>query len=373
VADRAVVVGGGFYGARIALLLARRAFRVALLERQHGLMTRASFVNQARVHNGYHYPRSITTGRSSHLNYERFVGEYHDCITRGSGAYYAIPHRGSKVTTAQFVEFCSRIGAPLEPAPPAISRLFNRDEIDVVFGVAEVLMNADQLRNRLSRELVAAGVEMNLGSKADAIEPEPGSGLTVVANGGQLRISADVVVNCTYSALNGLIRRSQATPVPLKHELAEISLVSAPPELQAISITVVDGPFFSVSPFPPRGGVHALTHVRYTPHYEWNESDASAFVPEDLPPQLPPSNADRMIRDAMRYLPILRNAKPVGTLWETKTVLPRNEGNDGRPILFREVEEIPGLFSVLGAKIDGIYDVEAAVSGMLASRGMGNQ
>ncbi len=71
----AVIIGGGFYGAAIALYLARqRGFReILLIEREAELLTRASYNNQARVHNGYHYPRSFTTAYRSRINLPRFV------------------------------------------------------------------------------------------------------------------------------------------------------------------------------------------------------------------------------------------------------------------------------------------------------------
>ena len=50
----AVVIGGGFYGGCLAAFLAERFRRVLLVEKEPDLLTRASFVNQARVHNGYH-------------------------------------------------------------------------------------------------------------------------------------------------------------------------------------------------------------------------------------------------------------------------------------------------------------------------------
>ena len=65
--SRAIVRGRIHHGAVIAAHLKRiRGFdEVVLLERGPRLMDRASFTNQARVHNGYHYPRSFTTAYRS--------------------------------------------------------------------------------------------------------------------------------------------------------------------------------------------------------------------------------------------------------------------------------------------------------------------
>jgi hypothetical protein len=65
-----------------------------------------------------------------------------------------------------------------------------------------------------------------------------------------------------------------------------------------------------------------------------------------------------MQRDAERFLPFMRDAVYGSSLWETKTVLPRSAGDDSRPILVRQHDDAPGLVSVLGAKIDSVYDVE---------------
>jgi hypothetical protein len=64
-----------------------------------------------------------------------------------------------------------------------------------------------------------------------------------------------------------------------------------------------------------------------------------------------------MVRDASRYLPDIKTSKYIDSIYEVKTVLVANENNDGRPILFEKSEKIPGLYSVLGGKIDNIFDV----------------
>ncbi|MEO5902440.1 MAG: FAD-dependent oxidoreductase [Gemmatimonadaceae bacterium] len=370
---RAIVVGGGFFGSRIALFLAARGFRVVLLEKEAELMTRASFTNQARVHNGYHYPRSILTARSSHLNYGRFTDEYRDSLVSGITSCYAIARRGSKVTPAQFVEFCGRVGAPLREAPLAAMNLFDKDEIEVAFEVTEVTMNAKLLRQRLLRELQSAGVETRFDTTATRVDQVTDGRLDVsLESGGEsMTMQANLVLNCTYSSTNDLLTLSGAERVPLKHELAEIALIEVPAALRNMAVTVIDGPFFSATPFPARG-LHALTHVRYTPHFEWPQGQSQVGA-VGIPNPRPPSNAERMRRDAQKFIPDLAKATTVDSMWEIKTVLPRSEGSDSRPILFRQAGGIPGLFSILGAKIDGIYDIEAELDEALTSGTLGLQ
>jgi len=133
-----------------------------------------------------------------------------------------------------------------------------------------------------------------------------------------------------------------------------------------VGVTVMDGPFWSAMPFPATGD-HSLSHVRYTPHCRWLDGGASGRdVRGEAVLRTPrASRVPHMQRDAARYLPEMASARHVRSLWEVKTILPRSEMDDSRPILTRGVPGAEGLVTVLGAKIDSVYDVEAAVAAML--------
>ena len=80
----ALVIGGGFYGCEVALAMHRAgARRIAVIEAEERLLRRASYVNQARIHNGYHYPRSLLTAQSSRRNFARFCDDYSFAVHAG--------------------------------------------------------------------------------------------------------------------------------------------------------------------------------------------------------------------------------------------------------------------------------------------------
>jgi glycine/D-amino acid oxidase-like deaminating enzyme len=353
-----LVVGGGFYGCSIAAHLAERGRRVVLAEKHDALMRRASYVNQARVHQGYHYPRSLLTGLRSRANYGRFVHDFAVCV-RPFDAYYAVARDHSKVSASQFALFCRRIGAPLAPAPPAVTRLFEPALIEAVYRVEEAAFDAVALAELAARRLADAGVAVRTGVAVRRVRPLPGGRLVVEADAptGPLSWRVGEVFNCTYSQLNTLLSASGLPPVPLKHELAEMALVRMPEPLRGAGFTVMCGPFFSVMPFPP-AGLHTLSHVRYTPHGAWSEPRPAGPDPHAVLDAAPrASHFERMCRDARRYLPALSECEYVRSLWEVKTVLPVNEQDDGRPILFLPHAGVPNLHCVLGAKIDNVADV----------------
>lgn len=357
----AVVVGGGFYGTAIAIYLAkvRGLRRVILIERESKLLIRASYNNQARVHNGYHYPRSFTTAFRSRVNLPRFVQDWPQVIKQDFVKLYAIARRNSKVTAKQFERFCHEIGAKINPAEAGLKRLFDPRLIEDVFLVEEYAFDATQLATWAVKELQTAGVDVHYATCAKNISKSfSGKGLMLMAeqNSGEvLSINCRYVFNCTYSGLNQISGDFPGTQTGLKQEITEMALLSVPYELEEIGITVMDGPFFSMMPFPARG-LHTLSHVRYTPHFNW--TDKQGINPyEKLREYDKATRVERMLRDVGRYLPSVHSAKYVESLFEIKTVLIKNEGDDGRPILFEKHSELPGCYSVLGGKIDNIYDV----------------
>jgi glycine/D-amino acid oxidase-like deaminating enzyme len=350
----AVVIGGGFYGASIAhYLKAVRGLRdVVLLERGRRLMERSSFVNQARVHNGYHYPRSFTTAYRSRANFPRFIEEFQPVIFDSFTKIYALARRNSKITMKQMQRFCRAIGAPLAPAPDDLVRLFEPRLIESIFLVVEHAFNADALRRIMTERLEQAGVTVRLGAEITHTESRPE---TVAIEGAGFALTAPVAFNCTYSRLQHTLGRRERGILGLKHEITEIALVEPPPQLAGIGVTVMDGAFFSCMP-SPAWGLHSLSHVRYTPHRGWRET-AEVDPYEVLASYHKGSRVDRMILDAARYMPLIRRCRPVDALFEVKTVLVKNEGDDGRPILFERHAPFGRLFSVLGGKIDNIYDI----------------
>jgi glycine/D-amino acid oxidase-like deaminating enzyme len=355
----AVIIGGGFYGTAIAVYLTTcRGFsNVVLVEREQALLTRASYHNQARVHNGYHYPRSFTTAFRSRVNLPRFVRDYPGAVYRDFTKLYAIARQNSKVTARQFERFCREIGARLEPAPPSLRALFESRLIEEVFVVEEHAFDASRLRLFAHDELDKLGIEVRLGTRSGRIELRDGR-LAVEcedAEGKSQVIRGRYVFNCTYSGLNQPAGAFPGTRTPLKHEITEMALMEPPPVLAGLGITVMDGPFFSIMPFPARQ-LHTLSHVRYTPHLHW--LDQPGVDPyRRLAAYGQATRVDRMVRDSSRYVPAIREARYVESLFEIKTVLVKNEGDDGRPILFERHAELPNCYSVLGGKIDNIYDV----------------
>jgi len=358
----AVVVGGGFYGCVIALELKRvmGLANVTLVERAPRLLERSSYVNQARIHNGYHYPRSFTTAFRSRVNFPRFVERYRGCVDDQFTMLYAVALRNSQVTARQFERFCREIDAPCVTAEPKVARLFSSATVERVFQVVEFAFDARKLADSLRDELDGAGVVVRTNSEVLEVRRSPSAVVAGIRAGGDVyHLEAAALFNCTYARLQHLASRFDRLLARLKFEIAEIGLVEVPDELKRYGVTVMDGPFFSTMPFPGVA-LHTLSHARYTPHVSWTSVDFPNADPYEILAQYErPSRVGLMQRDAARFLPLLKEARYRDSLFEVKVVLMANEVDDARPILVERHDA--RTYSILGGKLDNVFDVLAAL------------
>ncbi len=366
---RIVIAGGGFFGCSIALMLHRRGWQPVIVEEEDDLLTRASRVNQARVHGGYHYPRSLMTAYRSRHNYERFREYYREAIVDRFTKIYAVGRYFSKVTAGQFEVFMKRIGAPLKEAPGTIIRLFNPALTERCWIAEECAFDYSLLREKLRRELEGSGIEVRLGERVVAAFPNGNGAVAHLSGGAELPCTK--VFNATYAGLNLLTAGSGLPVIPLKHELTEMALIELPDELRDLSVTMMCGPFFSFMPYPARQ-LTTLSHVRYTPHARWFETANTGPVDpyQRFDSLVKLSQHEFMLADAARYLPALRGATYRESIWAVKTLLPQTEIDDGRPILFQRDPQLPAVIHVMGGKIDNIFDVEESLDQLFADKAL---
>ena len=353
-APQVLVIGGGFYGCCLAIHLRRRFDRVVLVDEADGLLSRASRVNQARLHNGYHYPRSFLTAARSRSNLEVFRRAFPMGVFDDFRHLYAIARGDSKVGFRHFERFAAAIGARLDPASEADRRLFSPRLIEAVYEVSEPAFDVCALRRFLAGRLAETGVEVHINTRVTSLAAAGDGVAAELADGTVMR--SDWVFNCTYAALNRVVPEPAHLRPRLVHQLTEMALITPPPALQRIGITVMDGPFFSTMPFPSEG-LHSLTHVRYTPHMSWPEATSPECDPNSVLRELPPSRFAWMMRDARRYVPALEDAVQVRSLFDIKTLAEGTQGDDARPILYHRDAAAPRLVSILGSKLDNIFDV----------------
>lgn len=353
----AIVIGAGFFGAVLAdYLINRPGFsKVAVVEMEEGPLQRSSARNQARIHQGYHYPRSLATAEASRRSYLKFKKKWPSAVFTDFRHLYGIARHGSKVSSEQFAATMRAIGAPLRELGKLESgAFFDSRRIESSYEVVEEAFDYRELASWASDALAKPGLEVFFGQTVMAVESAREKVLVRCESG--LQISSRLVFNVTYSGINGILGVGEELVGQVSHELTEMNLVSVNQELSGLAITVMDGPFFSLMPYPSRSPLKTLSHVRYTPlvreaghkhknlYHDLEDLDRESY------------SFSSMIGDASRFVPALEEAELKGTVREVKTILTRSSHDDSRPILFVKHKD-PRVFSILGGKIDNVFDM----------------
>ena len=348
-----VIIGGGLFGVSLALFLSTVTKNILLVEKEDGILERGSKNNQARVHTGFHYPRSAITAVKSMILHQKFERDFPNAIIDNFKMLYAISKKHSKISSKRFWRMFKDMNAPIQKVE-FNSGLFNDNYIDAVFECRENAFDYVILKKHLEERIMSSGINVMLDTEVqNIIESTPNSKVILKNNNS---ISGKYIFNITYGNINNVLANSGMDILRIKNELVEIALIEPPSEIKELGITVMDGPFFSLMPFPSLNK-HSFTHVRYSPHKTWMPKKNSA-TPYNSPKKLcEKSKYKYMLNDAARYIPCLIDSSYETSLYEIKSVLIKNEINDGRPILFHKASPASKVISVLGGKIDNIYDL----------------
>jgi glycine/D-amino acid oxidase-like deaminating enzyme len=366
VVDR-IVVGAGIFGLYAAWILARRGLRVAVVDVEPSPMLRASLINQARIHNGYHYPRSLFTARRSAHYYDRFATDFPEAVNGRFAKIYAIAAAGSFTDAEGFEKFCAEVGVRADEVDA--SQWFRPGAVEAAYETDEYSFDATVVRSHLLERIrMQGGVGWHLGRSPRAVEQDAGEWVVHLDDGTSLR--APAVVNATYAGMNHVLGLFGVDAFPIKYELCEVLLTVPPPSLVGVGITVMDGPFFSVMPFG-HTGTHTLTAVDHTPRAT-SRADLPTFPCQSYNPRCTPEVLDNcalcpvrpgsawveMRQLAASYLTDGPRLRFSDSLMAMKAILQASEVDDGRPTLIVEHRSDPSLISILSGKVNTLYDLE---------------
>ena len=364
-----IIIGAGLYGLYAALLCVQRGEKVLVLECDDEAFGRATYINQARVHKGYHYPRSLSTAAKSAGYFARFNREFGFCIHRDFKKVYATSTNFSWSSGEQFQEFCRAAEIPCEEVPT--SRYFHAGVCDGAFLTREYTYDAKILRNYYLENLADFHglVEILYGVQITAIDKNNRS-YKLNTSSGDTYESA-FVLNATYAGTNQILHMLGYEPFGIKYELCEIILCDTGAKLHEYGFTVMDGPFFSIMPFG-KTGLHSLTAVSFTPHtacyeslpqFDCQEKVEGYCSPEHLGncnncPAKPQTAYPYMSALARKYLKPEYDFSYKESLYSMKPILMSSEIDDSRPTVIRIHANEPKFISVLSGKINTVYDLD---------------
>jgi len=380
-----VIIGGGIFGCYAASYLAGKGARVALLEKEARLFQKASLVNQARLHGGYHYPRSIATAALSDEHKERFTTEHRRFVNFSFEKYYAVDRFGSFTDPLQFERFCQYLDIRCERVSE--HNLFNFNRLEALYRTEEYSFDPVLLRE-FYREKVenTAGISIfkntivesaTTDSKEWKIEitihnQEPTTRNQQPETNNQ-ELNTPTVINATYAATNAVNRLFGVDDLALTHEISEIAFVASP-QFSGKGLTVMDGPFGSIMPYG-LSGLLSLSSVAYT-HHKISYDNLPRFdcqIPEDprcrpeAPgictncPRRPDSNAYKMLAQMRQYFSESVQFEHLFSYFTIKSKLKASYIDDGRPTEISMLRSEPRFYCLFAGKINSIYEVEKIV------------
>ena len=362
-----VVIGSGIYGLYAALQLAESGQSVLILEMDDVPFGRGSFVNQARVHNGYHYPRSISTAVKSSSYFRRFSDDFSSAIINNFRKIYALSSNFSFTNGVQFQRFCKYANIKCNSIDP--SEYFKPGMIDAAFETEEYAFDAKIVCSTLMQKVEKREnirIQYNSHIEEQTIQ---GDKYRLTLNSGEV-IFCDEVFNSTYASVNQILSLFGFEQFKIKYEICEIALCKPNEYLEGVGLTIMDGPFFSVMPFNSDGD-YSLTSVTFTPHKTCYDSlpdfDCQRINTQCTPLILqncdtciakPTSAWNYMYQLARKYLIDTIEFSHTQSLFAIKPILLASELDDSRPTVIREFRNNPRFVSVLSGKINTIYDMD---------------
>ena len=346
--EHILIIGGGIFGLTSAIVLAENGYRVTLVEKNYDVMLGASLVNQNRIHNGYHYPRSKSTAEESLLGLESFKQYYGDSIYGNFDKYYAIAKRGSHLNANEFVAFCENVGLDLKEAWPD-ARVLNKDMIEACWLTPEPIFDFHKLKQiavyRIAKNknirIIRNTEPLTLYRKSD------NSFDVKLTNGHKLNV--DFVLNTTYSGIPDFAERNKFKPIKGKFQLCVMPILeSENPVHQPYGVTVMDGPFCSLMPKGFSENHFILYHVAHSVNQQHVGYQSVDWAPIDGFVELD------IMEESRIFFPILDEMKLRDSWITTRIVLPDQELDDARPTFLLEHDD--RIFSIFSGKLTTCVD-----------------
>ena len=241
-----IIIGAGLYGLYAALKCGQKKQSVLVLEYDGQAFERATYVNQARVHMGYHYPRSYSTAIKSAKYFEKFIQDFGFCIHKEFEKIYATSSKFSWTNAEQFRKFCDYSNIKCEDVNP--SKFFKNETCSGTFITKEYTYDAEILKDFYLENLSKLdNVTIQYNARIQSIQ-QKSSHYQINLENNETFVT-DFLLNATYASTNQIINLLGYEPFGIKYELCEIILCEVNDKLNDVGITVMDGPFFSIMPF----------------------------------------------------------------------------------------------------------------------------
>lgn len=329
---RVKVLGGGFYGCHIALKLKMAGHEVQLHEKNAHIFTGASGNIPARLHLGFHYPRSYKTRESCRVHSELFMREYGQFTAGVPVNIYAVADKDSLVDYQQYVDTMFGEVPFIEIHDPWEFGIYNTEGA-VLTGERHILTT--KMAMFFNKTLAKEIHPLSKNTSFDSFNSN----------------DFDYVIDCTFASnSNADVDRYEPCVVGMLEGRTDFAL------------TVMDGPFASIYPWDPTRGLCSLSSAKYTPLSKSCKTyEEAQQVINNI------SRVDRfcrvndMVTNLEHYYPAIKKDYFIVDARTSIRAMPRS-GADTRLV---DVRQDGKLITVRAGKIDAIFQATKLVFEMI--------
>ena len=308
------VIGSGFYGCAVAIILSKKN-QVDLYEKESNIFNGASSCNQFRYHSGYHYPRSQKTVNEIKKSKKDFMSFFSKNVFKKTINYYSVAKK-SKVNFKKYSKFLKRNRLYFKESDV----LGNVSTIEKTVRVDEKILNFFQTRKKLLNEIKRNKINLYLNKEFKKNNLK----------------DYDKVIIATYSNNNNILSSLGIKKISTnKYQLVEKILIKLPKEYERKSYVVIDGNFVCVDPYLGTT-YHLLSDVKLSKletlisKYPNFYSFKKRYLNKGIIKNIKVSRFRTFISNSSKYLPFLKKAKYIGSMFVVRALKINKENTDER-------------------------------------------
>jgi len=242
-----IIIGAGWYGCYIALLL-QNIYDVIIIEKNNDIFNESSFYNQNRLHLGFHYCRNFKTRELCKDGYYKFYDKFnnYNLIDKLKNNYYLISNKSLlDYKTINSIFSYENYNFEIKK-----NDYFNNIDENILL-VDELVINSEKSKNYFKENLTC---NFMFNKKVIKIMTQNNA---VILNDNNI-LYGDIIFDCTNNYLN----------LSTKNYLYEKTISLLYKKINNTffdAITLIDGNFFSIYPHDQKKQIYTVTDVEFTP------------------------------------------------------------------------------------------------------------
>jgi hypothetical protein len=311
------VVGAGFFGVSVALILSKK-YNVTIFDKSNEILSGASKKNQLRFHKGYHYPRSQKTLNEIRILSSLFINFFGKDVLGSTINYYGVAKENSKITYDKFLKFLKINKLSYKKYS---GKYFNLKNVSGTLISEENNLNYFKIKKKINTFLKKTSIKLRLNTRFKK----------------SLISKYDKIIIACYDQNNNLLNQLGIKPKQkYRFELIEKIIISLPIKFYNKSFMVIDGKFVSLDPYLGTP-YHLLSDVHYSKieiikkgYFPKFKDFRKKYLNKGIVKNIKVSNFKNFIYRSSKYLPFIKDAKYVGSFFVTRTLNINKERTDER-------------------------------------------